>query len=155
MLSFHTANYCKQDRDINSDKQHRIKSISSSNLVSISTSKALFPIISSPKLHYFWRSLIAWFNVGYYHTTVTTDKQNLPRKTCLVGSCWWYSKHVPINFINILLPLPVNCPCTIIFWLIFRYQSFSLQNTLSLNCMLLECKQLQTREHKLSDQEWT
>lgn len=141
MLSFHTENYCKQDCDINSDKQHKIKSTSRSNLISISTIKALFPIISSAKLHFFYRSLIGCFNVvGHYHTTVTPDKQNLLRKTCLVGSCRWYSKHVPINFINILLPLPINCPCTIIFWLIFRYQSFSLQNTLSSNCMRLECK---------------
>jgi hypothetical protein len=70
----------------------------------------------------------------------------------LGGSSWWYSKHIPIDFIEILLPFPVNCPRTIIFWLIFRYQSFSLQNTLSSKCMPSE--KLRNHKYVLSDQAW-
>jgi hypothetical protein len=61
----------------------------------------------------------------------------------LGGSSWWYSKHIPINFIEILLPFPVNCPRTIIFWLIFRYQSFSLQNTISSKCAFIKTTESQ------------
>ena len=61
------------------------------------------------------------FQENYY--TIKDTENYLGR------SIWWYIKHIPIDFINIFLPLPVYCPGTSIFWLIFRYQSFSLRNT--------------------------
>ena len=50
-------------------------------------------------------------------------------KYCLIRASWRNSKHIPVDFIYIFLPLSVDSPRTVKFRLIFRYQTFCLHST--------------------------
>lgn len=55
------------------------------------------------------------------------QKEALSEKKNYLGrSCWWYSKHVPINVFNVLLALPIDSSGTVKLWLILIDESFGL-----------------------------
>lgn len=59
---------------------------------------------------------------------IISPRPNIRYGDYLGSTRWWHSQHIPINFIGIFLPLPINSPCTVVFWLVFRQQTFCLQN---------------------------